>query len=369
MTMTIPASALTAFITALQKLNRRAARIGCDPLTIASTASSVVKFEGVEFPALTIEIEGESPSFAGWNFVASVESLDTGKNIFHGDTAGIPSRFAFTGHSCEHCNQNRKRNSSFILRNGENFMQVGSTCINDFLGGNYLPVFSFLSNAREILRDFESFGNASIDSVSVITTLSAAAATIRENGFVKKTGYEGDGPRPTALLVESFLCDVRNPKRFIPTITDADEAKAEAVRDWLVNHEGTQSDYLQKLIDLAAASVVSIRNIGILASAIASYDREVERKTQALASPSSHVGTVGKRETFVVSLTGCKVLPDYGYGCSNLYSFKDEHGNVLKWKTQGNFNRSDTFKITGSVKKHSEWNGVKETELTRCKMS
>ena len=369
-TTTIPASATSAFASALAKLNKRAARLGCAPLAIASSEASTVEIDGIKFPAITLEITGTTPTFAGWTFAASVEALDSGKNIFHGSSTGFPARFTTSGHSCEHCNQNRRRNSSFILSHdsGE-FKQVGSTCINDFLGGNHLPVFNFLSNARETIGEFENFSNAVIDSVSVIGALVASAATVRENGFVKKTGYEGHGPFPTANLVESFLLDVRNPKRFIPNITEADEAKAESVRAWLVNHEGTQSDYLQKLIDLSAASRVSSRNIGILASAITTYDREIERKTIASASPSNHVGTVGKRETFTVSLTGCKVLPDYGYGCSNLYSFKDEHGNILKWKTQGDFDFADRFKIVGSVKKHGEWNGVKETELTRCKLA
>lgn len=368
-TATIPASAQAAFVTALAKLNRRAARLGCDPLTIVSTVDTIVEIDRVKFPALRLEIAGTTPTFAGWTFAASVEALDTGKNIFHG-VSDIPARFANTGHACEHCNQNRKRNSSFILSHeAGDYKQVGSTCINDFLGGNHLPVFNFLSNAREILSEFENFANATIDSVSVITTLVASAATIREHGFVKKTGHDVySGTVPTASKVESFLIDVRNPKRFIPNITEADEAKAEAVRAWLVNHEGTQNDYLQKLIDLAAATRVSSRNIGILASSIAAYDRELERKAQVLASPSNHVGTVGKREIFTVSLTGCKVLPDYGYGCSNLYSFEDENGNILKWKTQAQIERTGTFQITGTVKSHGAWNGVSETELTRCKV-
>lgn len=369
-TATIPASARAAFIAALVKLNRRADRLGCAPLTIVSTVDTIVEIDRVKFPALRLEIAGTTPTFAGWTFAASVEALDSGKNIFHGvSSASFPARFSASGHACEHCNQNRKRNSSFILSHDSgDFKQVGSTCINDFLGGNHLPVFNFLSNAREILSEFESFANATIDSVSVITTLVASAATIREHGFAKKTGWDGEGARPTASLVESFLLDVRNPKRFVPNITENDEAKAEAVRAWLVNHEGTQSDYLQKLIDLSAASRVSSRNIGILASSIAAYDRESERKAQALASPSNHVGTVGKRESFTVSLTGCKVLPDYGYGCSNLYSFKDENGNILKWKTQAQLERTGTFQITGTVKSHGAWNGVSETELTRCKV-
>ncbi len=372
MTATIPASSFAAFAVAIAKLNKRAARLGCAPLAIASHEAHTVEIDGIKFPAITLEITGTTPTFAGWTFAASVEALDSGKNIFHGiSSASFPARFSASGHACEHCNQNRKRNSSFILSHDSgDFKQVGSTCINDFLGGNHLPVFTFLSNARETLGEFESFANAKIDSVSVIGALIASAATVREHGFVKKTGHDiYSGTTPTASRVESFLIDVRNPKRFVPNITEADEVKAESVRAWLVNHEGTQSEYLQKLIDLSAASRVSSRNIGILASAITAYDREMDRKAQAIASPSNHVGIVGKRETFILAYVGCKVLPDYGYGCSNLYSFKDAKGNIVKWKTNNSFDFAPMVKLVGSVKKHGEWNGVKETELTRCKLA
>lgn len=367
----IPASARQSFAQALEKMNRRAARLGCDTLSITSEISTSLKIDGITYPALEIEISGLMPSYKGWFFVASVETLDTGKSVFHGENTGtIPAHYKTSGHACEHCNQSRRRNASYILQSGSEFKQVGSTCINDFLGGNRLPHFEFVKNTRESLREFEDFSTASICHASVMSILIASAATIRANGFVKKTGHDiYGGTTPTALLVESYLCDRRNPKRFQPTITEADEEKAEAVRNWLVNHESTQSDYLQKLIDLAAASMVHVKNIGIIASAIVAHDRELEKQAQAAASPSNHVGTIGKRETFVVTLSGSKVLPDYGYGCSNLYTFKDASGNVIKWKTSNSFEFNGTVRLTGSVKKHGEWNGVKETELTRCKVA
>lgn len=372
-TYTIPAAAAVEFTAALAKMNKRAVRLGCESLRIVSSTPATVEIDDIKFPALRVEVEGLMPSFEGWDFAASVEALDSGKNIFHGPlTSSIPAAYTQSGHSCEHCGHNRKRNASFILRNGDSFKQVGSTCINDFLGGNRLPVFAFVRNSRELLGEFESFSNAHISEVGVVAILTAAAATIRTKGFVKKTGYDvsyNDGPVPTAMLVDSFLTDVRNPKRFIAPITDEDEVKAESVREWLVNHENTQSEYLQKLIDLAAATRVQRRNIGILASSVAAYDREMERKTQALASPSNHVGTVGKREHFTLEFVKVKVLPDYGFGCSNLYTFQDTKGNTVKWKTAGQFEFSGTVKLVGTVKKHGEWNGVKETELTRCKIA
>jgi hypothetical protein len=368
MTTTIPFRNFSDFLSGLQRLNRRAQRLGVDPLVPSFGDTYNITVDDREVTAIDITVDGKIPSFQGWNFVASVEKLDTGLNIFHGESANkVPERFKHSGHSCEHCNQNRNRNASYIVENSLNgeFKQVGSTCVNDFLGGNVLPVFSFVSTVRELLNREWDFGSGTRTHISVLETLAVSSAIIREHGFAKKTGwdqYSGD-PIPTAFLVEKHFCGRSDIK-----ILDEDRDKAEATKEWLVNHEGTQNDYLQKLISLCAASYVDNRNIGILASAIAAYDREIERKNVAASQPSKHVGKVGERLKFALTLAYHRVLPDYGYGPSNLYTFKDREGNLLKWKTAGDFDFEGEVTIVGTIKEHSVWNNREETVLTRCKV-
>ncbi len=45
----------------------------------------------------------------------------------------------------------------------------------------------------------------------------------------------------------------------------------------------------------------------------------------------------------------------------------DEAGNIFVWKT-GNWIEEESFIITGTVKKHEEFHGIKQTELTRCRI-
>lgn len=47
-----------------------------------------------------------------------------------------------------------------------------------------------------------------------------------------------------------------------------------------------------------------------------------------------------------------------------------EDGNILIWKTGKWFGDDfDVTTITGTVKAHNEFRGVKQTELTRCKLA
>lgn len=53
-----------------------------------------------------------------------------------------------------------------------------------------------------------------------------------------------------------------------------------------------------------------------------------------------------------------------------VHTFKDAAGNILVWKTGScsGFD-SDKLRIKGTIKEHSEYKGVKQTVLTRCKIA
>jgi hypothetical protein len=369
----IPTIRIDAFKHEMVKLNRRASKLGCSPLSFFFGEPIMLDFsregERIEVSATPVTVTGTPPSFKDWSFAASVERLDTGTNLFHGiSTKGIPERYRNSGHSCEHCNHQRNRNASYIIRHIDgDFRQVGSTCINDFLGGNALPAFNLYKSFDEKIKElgeFESFNSSCVMHIPVLSCLAAAASAIRRFGFVKKTGYEGEGELPNSLRVEAFLLDRKGSNSL--EIEERDDEKAVLVREWLVNHDGYQNDYLQKLIDLAAATNVGVRNIGILTSAIAAYDREQEQKI--VRGDSKHLGTVGEKITVEAELVSTKTLPGFGYGSPTLYTFRDGDGNILKWITQNLLDIDGKVVLTGKIKSHGEWNGVLETQLTRCKV-
>lgn len=89
---------------------------------------------------------------------------------------------------------------------------------------------------------------------------------------------------------------------------------------------------------------------------------------------SEYIGTVGEMLTATV-----KFLRAYTYkthfsyqGETNfIYKFIDADDNILIWKTSRGLrlDEGDTCEITGKVKEHSEYNGDKQTVLTRCKIA
>lgn len=108
------------------------------------------------------------------------------------------------------------------------------------------------------------------------------------------------------------------------------------------------------------------------------YTTKIEKAENALKvkeSTSQHVGEVGEKLDITVTYVHTASWEN-GYGgywntgVTNLHSFKDEQGNVYVWKT-GLYIEADygtKVHLRGSVKEHSEYNGIKQTVLTRCKV-
>jgi uncharacterized protein (DUF3820 family) len=93
-----------------------------------------------------------------------------------------------------------------------------------------------------------------------------------------------------------------------------------------------------------------------------------------LSLPSYHVGKVGERISRTVEVAMKKVVNGF-YGESLLLKFKDEEGNVLMTFYSGNssdiwdLDLREKVVLTGTVKEHDEYNGEKQTKLTRIKTS
>lgn len=101
-----------------------------------------------------VHVYGEQPpSMAGWTLAARVTHLADAKthkpiNVFD-PVPGIeiPERFRKRDRVCDHCKKSRLRKYTFICQNEESgkWVQVGSTCLRDFLGVDPSFVLSWYS--------------------------------------------------------------------------------------------------------------------------------------------------------------------------------------------------------------------------------
>ena len=115
--------------------------------------------------------------------------------------------------------------------------------------------------------------------------------------------------------------------------------------------------------------------------------REAERAAReaeiaARKARSQYVGTEGQRltiEATVEKVIGFERKSYGGFGTESatVYKLRDREGNALVWITSGTLNtirgheaeEGEQVTITATVKKHSEYDGERQTELSRVKVS
>lgn len=153
---TFPSERLYEVDIQFSKLNKKAAKLGCNPSTYVVRKKWIQTFkecvdietgvhhdeENVEM--VTIEVKGETPTYKDWSFIATVEPTETGNLIRKVPNVDIEVPLELRNVDttrCDHCHAARKRNETFIVRNSETgeWKVVGRQCIKDFLGFNASP--------------------------------------------------------------------------------------------------------------------------------------------------------------------------------------------------------------------------------------
>ena len=100
-------------------------------------------------------------------------------------------------------------------------------------------------------------------------------------------------------------------------------------------------------------------------------DLEALIKSRAPKVPESeYIGNVGDKVELDVTHKRTRYY-DTMFGTTWVHTFEDSAGNCLVWKTTSSqdFQDGEKYRVKGTIKAHDEYNGVKQTVLTRCKVA
>lgn len=97
---------------------------------------------------------------------------------------------------------------------------------------------------------------------------------------------------------------------------------------------------------------------------------ELKEEENRANSVSQHLFSVGEKVTVSVTLSH---IASFGtqFGTTCIFNFTDDDGNILVWKTATyqELEEGNRYVVKGTVKSHDEYKGIKQTTLTRCKVS
>lgn len=327
----------------------------------------------------------------GWRFIASVEHTEKGNIINRvDDSIEVPDRYYSGPAYCEHCMTNRSRRDTYIVQNTETgeFKQVGKSCLRDFTHGLSADAVSkYLSYFEELVEGEAPYDGCHIEHYyDIRDILCYTAETIRKFGYIRRTddGWCTADRAFTYFRIEHGLYHPLDERKIQKEMDEvgfsADRTENREYADkalaWIAEQEES-TNYLHNLKTVCAMKYTTTKNLGILASLFPTYDKDLERQAEQrererreafAVKQSCHVGSVGDRVSFKAADSRCMASWDTDFGITRLYRITDDLGNIYIWKT-GKLLGDAPFTVTGTVKAHTSFNNVSETELTRCRIA
>jgi len=390
----IPACNIETLEQKIKKLNRKALKLNCQPITL-ETIGTIEKtpvsnnqdlndyyfYHNITTTYHKIQLSGISPIIAGYELIASCEAMENGTLIKTIPGKTYPEQYRELL-ICEHCNSDRKRKYTFIVRHieADTYKMVGKSCLKDFLGhvdpqfyASYLEIINISDD-----NEFDGIPNSAMR-YDIQSYMNIVAAVIREKGFLSRSkSSELEGVLPTSDIAEKIITDILG--KYTINITDNDKKLAEDALNWCKNlPEYNLNDYMYSIHLLSQERTIRTKDFGFVASIIPAYVKMIEKQIEAERkatmtkeqSISDYVGTPG--EKIQIELTYVKFFHyDTMFGTTWIHKFEDNNGNIFVWKTSKaltDIKCSDSLKLKGSIKEHNEYKGEKQTILTRCKIS
>lgn len=350
-----------------------------------------VKRDGREEPRtyIYLTVEGGQVKVPGWQFLATLEHKEHGNIIRR--VPGLENMREIealrnAAPDCEHCHAIRNRIDTYVvLREADNtVMQVGSTCLRDFTGGlSPAQCASWAEMLFSALDDLEGEPDDEVWTSRVARRyhredlLLQAAALIRVEGYQSAKDEYGDWRPGTARWTRDALsrtgrfAPARNAweTEVPPEVIEEDHAAVASATEWAVNNPD-DSEFTNNMRVLVQNEWLEDRDAGIVCYVPEGYRRHVaDAARKAAGAKSVHLGSIKEKLTLSVTVTRANNGVETNYGTAYWQNFVTDDGAIVEWKSSRSqeFKDGDKLLLTGTVKAHREFRGVKSTSLTRCK--
>lgn len=363
-------------------------------LTVLNGTSNIPKKVRKTF--VNYVLEGVAPFVDGWQVVAKIDCSHASP-IIHALNDQVTESELLSWRrgdvtACDHCGHNRARHDVYVIRdeNGQS-MQVGSTCLKDFIPKDIATLASKATMIIELVQSWDEWGTlgSSVPTTWPIVDFLATCLVICdiEGGFLSRSKAIADNA--TADLAGHLLVNLAAGRRQgdgklqgfpeFKSFAEAEDAivdkRAEAVdlRNTLLENIEPSNNFEFNLIAALEREFITHKEMGLVAAAIpaarirASREAKTKRRTEEIAERASEwVGEPKQRREFDVTLDFATSFEGY-YGLTTIMKFATENGNILTWFTSSPVELAvgDTARIKATIKEHDTYEGEKQTKVNR----
>lgn len=344
--------------------------------------------ELIDDSTATLKLNQPAIKHEGWTFGASVRTIPSTDEVIVSSSKGVDfGGWRPTPGLCEHCGQSRHRKQTYVLIADDGTRkQVGSTCVEAFLGVKPAGLWSLGWEPRlpKEGHDDDERGGPRPEQVYDARETLAQALAVSDGGrnFMSKSKSYGTDEFPTIDHLESA---------FYPSRGEVDPEMADLAKQYLkdgtvdeviASARGTNrdSDYGANLNAVLDAGFSSGRDKALLISSLSAYGRQRRRQQlEAVAEKypftPGHLAPERERVHGVGAVvTGIRHFQSTfnGHERTTTYvSMRAESGHEVLWKASKWIDIDEGTDVTfdATVKKHSQFKGKDQTEITRANLS
>ncbi len=346
------------------RINKKAKKLGLSPVLVEYGHTSYQKYQDTHgntynMPCVDITIDtGETPHLAGWSIIGKIE-MDSAKIVKqYGDDIIPPEYFEDGGAcGCDHCGVKRHRNYVFVLKNDEGeHKRVGGNCLEDFMRMD-IGLFLFKAKLKNDVEDIFEDGFTEYvkdDAVNLERYMCAVMEAIQRHGYVKS-----GATNPTRDMAHYLMLKGDYPQHI-------DEARK--MIEWAKTLEHNNEPYNFNLWSLTQEEYVFAKYLGYIASLPVAY-----KQAHPIAA-NEWFGNPGEKFDTEVRYGESKSHLTV-YGAHYFHNFYTRDNRCITWGTGKHIkdiiddvNNGRYYRMTGTIKQHSEFRGFKSTNVLRCKV-
>lgn len=394
-TATIPVENLPVLREKLEKLNRKAEKLGLDvsPITLTEGERHETQYPGEEWVTTTVDVfvEGASPKLNGWQFVATLEHDESGTLIrrfpLADEAIDLTQYRTATPDNCDHCHARRRRNDTYIVAKLVNIhpanavsaslleeagpvyetAQVGSTCLKDFIGhASPQQIAKWLESLRDTLEQSGDRGERIERRYYLDSVLEVAADEVNRHGYVSRKVSQETGQDATADQIGGEFFHRMNTRDHLLPL-DPGTIDIAKVTEWVrsLDEKALENEYLYNLFTVCRNDTITTRQFGIAASAITAYQREEAKRIERTSGGNVDEYLAEPGEKIEVTFTVERIFTneDVGYGISYYHVLRASTGHRLAWTTKPSLEQGKTYSGGFKVKANKETKGGKNTVI------
>lgn len=391
----------------LDRMNKKASRLGLSPLTLKVLGQKHTKLGDGDVRVINqVKIEGKAPMIDGYEFIANIEHSEAGNIINISPDASLknlPAEYRTVNATCDHCHTKRDRHNTFVLKDTKSgaLKRVGRSCLKNFFPDTdpkaLMAYAAMLGKALNIgvgAEDMEDEGgmgggggssskyyDAAGFLVYICTAYLMTGKYLSKSKARQNIDASGGPTTSTGELAMNLRwnrdADVQEEVRKLRPRAEELAAKIEdwkETKDWdaMATAKPELANYFNNMKVISNSQAIQYKNAGYHASLLGLYLRdEMDAVQREKAKAKDYVGKVG--EKILIDLTVKLARPFYSaYGAGMMYIFNDTVGNEVVYfasKDMG-LDTNETYKVQATVKQQqvSKYNGAPQTIITRAKI-